>query len=45
VERIEQARVQTQPARYRLTLRHPDGRQKAGALRRFGPTHQRRATS
>jgi hypothetical protein len=35
VERIEQARVQTQPARYRLTLRHPDGRQEAGAFRRF----------
>jgi hypothetical protein len=45
VERIEQARVQTQPARYRLTLRHPDGRQEAGAFRRFradvpAPGHQ-----
>lgn len=35
VERIEQARVQTQSARYRLTLRYPDGRQEAGAFRRF----------
>jgi hypothetical protein len=45
VERIEQARVQTQPARYRLRLRHPDGRQEAGAFRRFradapAPGHQ-----
>jgi hypothetical protein len=45
VERIEQARVQAQPARYRLTLRHPDGRQEAGAFRRFradvpAPGHQ-----
>jgi hypothetical protein len=45
VERVEQARVQTQPARYRLTLRHPGGGQEAGALRRFradapAPGHQ-----
>jgi hypothetical protein len=37
VEQIEQARAQTRPARYRLTLRHPDGRQEAGAFRRFRP--------
>jgi hypothetical protein len=35
VERIDEARVQTHPARYRLTLRHPDGRQEPGAFRRF----------
>jgi hypothetical protein len=35
VERIENARVQTRPARYRLTLRHPDGHREAGAFRRF----------
>jgi hypothetical protein len=29
VDRIEQARVRTQPARYRLTLRHPGGRRMA----------------
>jgi hypothetical protein len=45
VERIEHARVQAKPARYRLTLRHPDGRQEAGAFRRFradapAPGHQ-----
>jgi hypothetical protein len=35
VERVEQARVQAVPARYRLTLRHPDGREETGAFRRF----------
>jgi hypothetical protein len=35
VERIEQARVKTHAARYRLTLHHPDGRREAGAFRRF----------
>jgi hypothetical protein len=35
VERTDQAHVQTQPARYRLMLRHPDGRQEAGAFRRY----------
>lgn len=35
VERIEQDRVKTRPARYRLTLHHPDGRREAGAFRRF----------
>jgi hypothetical protein len=45
VDGVEEARVQTQPARYRLTLRHPGGRQESGALRRFradapAPGHQ-----
>ena len=35
VERVEQSRVEARPARYRLTLRHPDGREEAGAFRRF----------
>jgi hypothetical protein len=37
VERVEQSRVQARPARYRLILRHPDGREEAGAFRRFRP--------
>jgi hypothetical protein len=35
VERVEQERVYAAPARYRLTLRHPDGRKEEGAFRRF----------
>ena len=35
VERVEQERVHAEPARYRLTLRHPDGRKEEGAFRRF----------
>jgi hypothetical protein len=35
VERIERSRAHVQPARYRLTLRHPDGRREPGAFRRF----------
>jgi hypothetical protein len=35
VDRVEQDRVRARPARYRLTLRHPDGREEPGALRRF----------
>jgi hypothetical protein len=35
VERVEQARVQARPARYRLALRHSDGREEPGAFRRF----------
>jgi hypothetical protein len=31
------SRAFTQPARYRLRLRHPDGREEAGAFRRFRP--------
>jgi hypothetical protein len=35
VERVDDAAVQARPARYRLTLRHPDGHEEAGAFRRF----------
>jgi hypothetical protein len=35
VERVDDADVYARPARYRLTLRHPDGREEAGAFRRF----------
>jgi hypothetical protein len=35
VERVERERVYAAPARYRLTLRHPDGRNEEGAFRRF----------
>jgi hypothetical protein len=31
------ARAVAKPARYRLVLRHPDGREEAGAVRRFRP--------
>jgi hypothetical protein len=37
VERIVGARVQVKPARYRLRLRYPDGREDVGAFRRFRP--------
>jgi hypothetical protein len=35
VEGVDGTRVQTRPARYRLSLRHPDGHLEAGAFRRF----------
>jgi hypothetical protein len=35
VDRVDGARVEAGPARYRLTLRHPDGREENGAFRRF----------
>jgi hypothetical protein len=35
VERVEQTTGHARPARYRLTLRHPDGRLEIGAFRRF----------
>jgi hypothetical protein len=35
VESAEDARVAARPARYRLTLRHPDGREEVGAMRRY----------
>jgi len=35
VDRIEGERVHAKPARYRLVLRHEDGREEAGAFRRF----------
>jgi hypothetical protein len=37
VERVEEPRVYAKPARYRLTLRHPEGREEAGSFRRFRP--------
>jgi hypothetical protein len=37
VERVEEPRVYARPARYRLTLRHPDRRAEAGSFRRFRP--------
>jgi len=37
VERVEEPRVYARPARYRLSLRHPDGREEAGSFRRFRP--------
>ncbi len=37
VERVEEARAHATPARYRLTLRHPDGREEVGSFRRFRP--------
>ena len=35
IERVKQTAAHARPARYRLTLRHPDGRLEAGAFRRF----------
>jgi hypothetical protein len=35
IESIEGARAVARPARYRFTLRHPDGREEVGAFRRF----------
>lgn len=37
IESIDGSRAVAQPARYRLTLRHPDGREEVGAFRRFRP--------
>lgn len=37
VETVEDDRVVAKPARYRLTLRHPDGHQEVGAMRRYRP--------
>jgi hypothetical protein len=41
IERVESeatpARAAAKPARYRLRLRHPDGREEVGAFRRFRP--------
>jgi hypothetical protein len=34
VERVDGSRAAAVPARYRLTLRHPDGHEESGALRR-----------
>jgi hypothetical protein len=35
VEQVEDGRVVAQPARYRLTLKHPDGHEEVGAMRRY----------
>jgi hypothetical protein len=37
VERADGTRVSLTPAHYRLKLRHPDGREELGALRRYRP--------
>ena len=37
VESAEDGRVVARPARYRLTLRHPEGREEVGAMRRYRP--------
>ena len=37
VETVEDGRVLAKPARYRLTLRHPDGHEEVGAMRRYRP--------
>jgi hypothetical protein len=37
IESIDGSRAAARPARYRLKLRHPDGREEVGAFRRFRP--------
>ncbi|MGB2874644.1 MAG: hypothetical protein WBB76_04130 [Gaiellaceae bacterium] len=37
VERIDGSHARLKPARYRLRLRHPDGREEVGAFRRYRP--------
>jgi hypothetical protein len=37
IERIEGDRAFAQPARYRIRVRHPDGREEIGAMRRYRP--------
>jgi hypothetical protein len=37
VDALEGERARLEPARYRLVLRHPDGRTEAGAFRRYRP--------
>ena len=37
VEAVEESRAIARPARYRLTLRHPDGHEEVGAMRRYRP--------
>jgi hypothetical protein len=37
VDNVGGSRVLLKPARYRVTLRHPDGREEAGVLRRYRP--------
>ena len=37
VEQVEDDRAVAEPARYRLTLKHPDGHEEVGAMRRYRP--------
>jgi hypothetical protein len=37
IERVEDERAFAAPARYRIRLQHPDGREEFGAMRRFRP--------
>ena len=37
VEQVEDGRAVAEPARYRLTLTHPDGHEEVGAMRRYRP--------
>jgi hypothetical protein len=37
VKRVDDSRVDLVPARYRLRVRHPDGREELGAFRRYRP--------
>jgi hypothetical protein len=37
IESLDGTRALAKPARYGLVLRHPDGTEEAGAIRRFGP--------
>jgi hypothetical protein len=37
VESVEDGRAAAKPARYRLALRHPDGHEEMGAMRRYRP--------
>jgi hypothetical protein len=37
IDRVEDGRVVGKPARYRLRLRHPEGRDELGAFRRYRP--------
>ena len=45
VDGVDGTRVTLKPARYRLKLRHPDGREELGALRRYrADAHRASAT-
>ncbi len=37
VEALQEGRAIARPARYRLTLKHPDGHEEVGAMRRYRP--------
>jgi hypothetical protein len=42
IDEVEDGKAAAAPARYRLVLRYPDGREEAGAFRRFRPGAPRR---